>query len=102
MSGMHLRNMASSTKFSLAEAVAVLTRTPATLDALLRGMPNLWLRGNEGRGSDGRDTWTAFDIARHLIVGECTDWMPRVRIILEHGEERPFAPFDRFAQSKES
>ena len=94
--------MASSTEFSLAEAVAVLTRTPATLDALLRGMPNLWLRGNEGRGSDGRDTWTAFDIVRHLIVGECTDWMPRVRIILEHGEERPFDPFDRFAQSKES
>jgi len=28
--------------------------------------------------------------------------MPRVRIILESGEVRPFDPFDRFAQSKES
>ena len=38
----------------------------------------------------------------HLIVGERTDWMPRVRIILENGEARPFDPFDRFAQLKES
>ena len=28
--------------------------------------------------------------------------MPRVRILLEHGEARAFAPFDRFAQFKES
>jgi hypothetical protein len=38
----------------------------------------------------------------HLIVGERTDWMPRARIILENGEARPFDPFDRFAQLKES
>jgi len=38
----------------------------------------------------------------HLIFGERTDWMPRVRIILESGEGRPFDPFDRFAQSKEN
>jgi len=34
----------------------------------------------------------------HLIHGEETDWVPRARIILEHGEGRPFEPFDRFAQ----
>ena len=95
------------TEFSLAEAVAVLVRTPAALDALLRGLPDIWVRGNEGRSKDGRtneekDTWSAFDIVGHLIVGERTDWMPRARIILEHGEARPFDPFDRFAQSKES
>jgi hypothetical protein len=99
--------MATMTEFSLAEAVAVLVRTPATLDALLRGLPDTWVRGNEGRSKDGRtneekDTWSAFDIVGHLIVGERTDWMPRARIILEHGEARPFDPFDRFAQSKES
>jgi hypothetical protein len=38
----------------------------------------------------------------HLIVGERTDWMPRVRIILKDGEARPFDPLDRFAQAKES
>ena len=89
--------MASLTEFRLAEAVAVLTRTPATLNALLRGQPNSWVRCNEGK-----DTWSAFDIVGHLIVGERTDWMPRVRIILENGEARPFDPFDRFAQLKET
>ena len=93
--------MANLTEFSLPDATAVLTRTPATLNALLRGLPNLWVRSNEGRSGEGKDTWSAFDIVGHLIVGERTDWMPRVRIILEYGEARPFDPFDRFAQSKE-
>ncbi len=85
--------MADSTKFNLAETIAVLGRTPATLDALLRGLPDVWVRGDEGK-----DTWDAFVILGHLIVGERTDWMPRVRIILENGDARPFDPFDRFAQ----
>jgi hypothetical protein len=89
--------MASMTEFNLAEAIAVLSRTPAALDALLRGLPDIWVRGNEGK-----DTWSAFDIVGHLIVGERTDWMPRARIILENGEARPFDPFDRFAQAKQS
>jgi hypothetical protein len=89
--------MANLTEFSLAEAIAVLTRTPPTLNALLRGLPNIWVRCNEGK-----DTWSAFDIVGHLIVGERTDWMPRVRIVLEDGEARSFEPFDRFAQVKES
>jgi hypothetical protein len=89
--------MANLTEFSLAEAGAVLTRTPATLDALLRGLPDIWVRCNEGK-----DTWSAVDIVCHLIVGERTDWMPRVRIVLNSGEARPFDPFDRFAQLKES
>jgi hypothetical protein len=92
-------SMASSKEFNLGEAIAVLARTPAALDALLRGLPDVWVRGNEGR-KDGTDTWSAFDIVGHLIVGERTDWMPRARIILEHGEARPFDPFDRFAQMK--
>lgn len=94
--------METMTEFSLSEATAILTRTPATLDALLRGLPDLWVHGNEGRSKDGNDTWSPFDIVGHLIVGERTDWMPRARIILQHGEARPFDPFDRFAQEKES
>jgi hypothetical protein len=89
--------MASLTEFHVDESVAVLTRTPATLDALLRGMPDIWVRRNEGN-----DTWSAFDIVGHLIFGERTDWIPRARIILEQGEARAFDPFDRFAQFKES
>jgi hypothetical protein len=89
--------MATSTQFNLADAIAVLSRTPASLDALLRGLPDTWVRNNEGK-----DTWSPFDIVGHLIVGERTDWMPRARIILENGEARTFDPFDRFAQAKES
>jgi hypothetical protein len=94
--------MASMMEFRMAEAIAVLTRTPASLSALLRGLPDAWVRCNEGRGKDGKDTWCALDIVGHLIVGERTDWMPRLRILLENGEARPFDPFDRFAQLKES
>jgi hypothetical protein len=75
------------------EAVAILARTPATLDALLRGLPDGWILANEGG-----ETWSPFDVIGHLIHGERTDWMPRVRIILAHGEARAFDPFDRFAQ----
>ena len=87
----------STTEFSLPEATALLTRTPATLNVLLRGLPNIWVSSNEGK-----DTWSAFDIVGHLASGERNDWMPRLRILLEHGEARPFDPFDRFAQSRES
>jgi hypothetical protein len=85
------------TELSLPEACAILSRTPAALNALLRGLPDRWVRGNEGK-----DTWSAIDILVHLIVGERTDWMVRVRIILEDGEARTFEPFDRFAQLNES
>ncbi|MGC2550859.1 MAG: DinB family protein [Candidatus Sulfotelmatobacter sp.] len=89
--------MAISTEFNLAEAIAVLARTPGTMDAMLRGLPDKWVQCNEGE-----NTWSAFDIVGHLIVGERTDWMPRVRIILENGEGRAFDSFDRFAQSREN
>ena len=94
--------MANSKEFNLAEAIAILTRTPATLDALLRGLPDVWALSNEGATPKGQETWSACDIVGHLIIGERTDWMPRVQIILEKGAARPFDPFDRFAQEKES
>jgi DinB superfamily len=94
---MHPLTMETSPGFSVAEALALLIRTPATLSVLLRGLPDMWVRRNEGR-----DTWSAFDIMGHLIVGERTDWIPRLRIILEKGEARQFDPVDRLAQFDES
>jgi DinB superfamily len=79
--------------FALDEATAILARTPATLDAMLRGLGDGWIAANEGD-----NTWSPFDVVGHLIHGERTDWMPRVRIILEDGEGRAFDTFDRFAQ----
>jgi hypothetical protein len=83
--------------FAFDEGVAILERTPAALDALLRGLPDGWIVANEGG-----ETWSPFDIVGHLIHGERTDWIPRVKIILEHGESRPFDLFDRLAQFAES
>jgi hypothetical protein len=83
--------------FNLEYTVAVIDRTPASLDGLLRGLPDFWIRRNEGN-----DTWSAFDIVGHLIFADRTDWMPRLHRILEHGESRPFDPFDRLGQVRES
>jgi|SRR5215813_3827030 len=77
--------------------IALLTRTPAALDALLRDLPEEWASRNEGE-----NTWSPFDIVGHLIHGERTDWMPRARMILEFGESRAFEPFDRVAQMREN
>jgi hypothetical protein len=79
--------------FSLAHTLQVLERTPSVLDALLRGLDPAWHRADEGP-----ETWSPFDVVGHLLHGEETDWIPRARIILEHGEEMTFEPFDRFAQ----
>jgi len=84
-------------KFDPAHAIAVLNRTPSTLSALLRDLPGPWLAQNEGP-----ETWSPYDVVGHLIHGEETDWIPRAKIILEHGEARPFEPFDRVAMFEES
>ncbi|HKG48084.1 MAG TPA: DinB family protein [Pyrinomonadaceae bacterium] len=79
-------------EFELAHAIQLLRRTPATLNSLLRDLPEPWLVQNEGP-----DTWSPYDVIGHLIHGEETDWMPRAKIILEYGETRAFDPFDRVA-----
>jgi hypothetical protein len=83
--------------FAVDEAVEILARTPAVLDAMLRDLPAPWIVAHEGG-----DTWSPFDVLGHLIHGERTDWIPRARIILESGESRPFHRFDRFAQFEAS
>ena len=82
---------------NLRDTIALLNRTPATLDALLRELPEAWTSSNEGE-----NTWSAFDVVGHLIHGERTDWMPRARLIRQFGETRAFEPFDRNAQARES
>jgi hypothetical protein len=81
----------------LPDAIAVLERTPQTLRALLDGLAPAWTEATEGP-----DTWSPYVIVGHLIHGERTDWIPRARIVLEQGADRRFAPYDRFAQFRES
>jgi hypothetical protein len=83
-------------RLTIPEASALLARTPATLNAWLRGLPDGWLAAHEGG-----ETWSPIDVLGHLVHGERTDWMPRVRRILEHGDAVAFDPYDRFAQSRE-
>jgi hypothetical protein len=84
-------------EFSIDQTLAVLARTPATLEAMLRDLPEEWTHANEGPS-----TWSAFDVVGHLIHGEQTDWLVRTRLILEHGESRTFDKFDREAQFRNS
>jgi DinB superfamily len=83
--------------FTLSDALPVLRRTPAVLRSWLWDLPGPWTTANEGP-----DTWSPYDIVGHLIHGERTDWIPRTELLLAHGESRPFTPFDRFAQFKDS
>ena len=82
---------------NLSHTIALLSRTPAVLNAFLRDLPEAWTCQNEGE-----NTWSAFDVVGHLIHGERTDWMPRARMILRFGEAKAFEPFDRLAQQRES
>jgi len=77
--------------FDLEEAIAVLERTPAVLRAWLDGLPQSWLDAREAEG-----TWSPVEVIGHLVLGERTDWVPRARQILEHGDAAVFEPFDRF------
>lgn len=84
-------------QFNLESGKAILERTPSVLCALLQDLPSEWITANEGP-----ETWSPYDIIGHLIHGEKTDWITRCRIILDQGDDRRFAPFDRFAQFRES
>jgi len=81
----------------LEECLQVLDRTPATLNALLRDLPQVWTGASEGPG-----TWSPYDVLGHLIHGEQTDWFPRLKIILQHGPAKTFDPYDREAQFRVS
>ena len=83
--------------FKLEQATEILRRTPSTLNSLLRDLSDDWILQTEGP-----QTWSPFDIIGHLIHGEETDWIPRARIILEHGDSGTFEPFDRFAMFEKS
>ncbi len=78
-------------RIGMSHVFEVLERTPRALRGLLGGLSDDWTLPNEGP-----DTFSPHDVVGHLIHGEKTDWIPRLRRILEHGPSQPFEPFDRF------
>jgi len=82
--------------YEYAHAVEVLRRTPATLAALLDGLPDAWTTIAEGP-----ETWSAFDIVGHLLhgdegYGDDASWVERARVIIDGGQ-RAFPSFNRRA-----
>lgn len=84
-------------QFRVDEAIDILRATPAAIRAFLQDVSERWVYNNYGE-----NTFSPFDVVGHLIHGERNDWMARTRVILEHGEARPFEPFDRYAMYQAS
>jgi DinB family protein len=76
----------------LDDTIGLLERTPRVLHELLGGIPDTWLEGR-----DTPDGWQPRDVVGHLISAELDDWIPRAERIMEHGADRAFDAFDRFA-----
>jgi hypothetical protein len=78
--------------FNLDIGIAVLERTPDVLIALLRDLPGEWTEATEGG-----ETWSPRQVVAHLIVGETSDWIPRLKLFLEQRGTPALPPFPRFA-----
>ena len=76
-------------------SLALLETTPKTIVSLVADLPEELLHATEGPG-----TWNARQILEHLVWGEVDDWIPRVRLILDHQDRVAFTPFDREGGAK--
>ena len=79
-------------EYHLDQGLELLGRTPGALESLISGLSPEWLTADEGP-----DTWNPWEVIAHLTDLEGTDWLVRVKIILEHGRGRPFDPIHRTA-----
>jgi len=84
-------------KYNTKQAIEILDQTPKTLKSFLGQLSDDWIFSNEGHSS-----WSPYDIVGHLIHGEKTDWIPRLKIILNDSKNKTFESFDRFAQFEAS
>ncbi len=82
-------------KPKVGEITDVLSRTPAVLSALLIGVtPDVLAH----RATP--DGFSPMDVLGHLVHGEKTDWVPRIKLILATGDSVPFVPFNRHGFEK--
>lgn len=76
----------------LEETIALLERTPRSVQALLAGLPDGWVAT-----PDTADGWKPRDVVGHLISAELANWIPRIELIMAAGTAQAFDGFDRFA-----
>lgn len=74
----------------LPQIVSILESTPAVLSVWLGALPRCWTSARSPA-----EVWTPTDVVAHLIHGERTDWMPRLRTILIGDPTAVFDTFDR-------
>ena len=84
-------------KFELGKSLEILEKTPGVIRNLLTGLSEDWIINNEGP-----ETLSPYAVVGHLIHGEKTDWPGRIQMILDHGVNKTFIPYDRFAMYEES
>lgn len=82
--------------FRLNQSIEILEKTPFVIESYLSTLSEDWIKNNEGD-----NTWSPYNILGHLIFGEKTDWMIRIKTILGNSSNKLFEPFNRFAQLKD-
>ncbi|MHA1978494.1 MAG: DinB family protein [Candidatus Hodarchaeales archaeon] len=76
--------------YELSEAIDLLSRTPKVLRALLGGLTDEWVTFQKHERA-----FSPSEVVGHLIAGEHTDWILRMKIILSTTGSKKFPPFDR-------
>src|SRR6476659_5290585 len=79
--------------FELTKALQILERTPRVVETLVKGLDEEWIINNEGG-----ETWNPYVVVGHLLWADKTDWMPRMKVIIDKNSDHRFPPFDRFGQ----
>ncbi|WP_343636366.1 DinB family protein [Fluviicola sp.] len=83
-------------EFSLDKSLEIIANTPVVISTLLHNLSDDWTDRNEGE-----NTWTVKEVVAHLIECEQTNWLPRIRIVL-NSPETVFAPMDMQAHMEQA
>ncbi len=86
----------TSIPFSIERTLEIIERTPGVLRVLLQGLSDDWILHNEGG-----ESWTPYDVVGHLVHGERTHWMARIKKCLST-DDKAFVKFERLAMFEES
>jgi hypothetical protein len=84
-------------KFEIDKSIQILERTPQVIDSLLKGLDEEWIINNEGG-----ETWSPYIVTAHLVYAEKTNWIPRVKAIVDEHSDKKFPPFNRLGQVEDS